>query len=149
MNRISESTNGKRSCSPVLIFVCVTLPVVFRGQQVGEFVPDLLVFDSVVADPKVIDRITDHERGQMLNYLRITKMRVGLILNFKRSRLEWEQAQTTTRVWSRAEPLIRTRTPHRARLSLLEREQRNGVKQPIGMAEPCYSHSDRGLLRSL
>jgi GxxExxY protein len=33
----------------------------------------------------------DHERGQMLNYLRITKLRVGLILNFKHARLEWER----------------------------------------------------------
>ena len=31
----------------------------------------------------MIDRITDHERGLMLNYLRITKLRVGVILNFK------------------------------------------------------------------
>jgi len=67
-------------------------PVLFRGEAVGEFVPDLLVFNAVVVDPKVIDRITDHERGQMLNYLRITKMRVGLILNFKHARLEWERA---------------------------------------------------------
>ena len=42
-------------------------------------------------DTKVIDRITDHEPGQMLNYLRITKLRIGLILNFKHARLEWER----------------------------------------------------------
>jgi GxxExxY protein len=35
--------------------------------------------------------ITDVERGQMLNYLRIKKLRVGLILNFKHARLEWER----------------------------------------------------------
>jgi GxxExxY protein len=39
----------------------------------------------------VIDRITDHEREQMLNYLRITGLRVGLIINFKRAKLEWER----------------------------------------------------------
>lgn len=38
-----------------------------------------------------IDRITDHERGLMLNYLRITKLRVGVILNFKHRKLEWER----------------------------------------------------------
>ena len=47
--------------------------------------------DQVIVDAKVIDRITDVERGQMLNYLRITKLRVGLILNFKHPRLEWER----------------------------------------------------------
>jgi GxxExxY protein len=66
-------------------------PVVFRGCPVGEFIPDLLVFEAVIADPKVIDHITEHERGQMLNYLRITRKRVGLILNFKHARLEWER----------------------------------------------------------
>ena len=66
-------------------------PVVFRGVEVGEFVPDLIAFGSVIVDTKVIDRITDHERGQLLNYLRITKPRVGLILNFKNARLEFER----------------------------------------------------------
>jgi GxxExxY protein len=66
-------------------------PVHFRGVEVGEFVPDLIAFGSVIVDTKVIDRITGHERGQMLNYLRITKLRVGLILNFKNARLEFER----------------------------------------------------------
>lgn len=65
--------------------------VFFRGVQVGEFIPDLIVFGSVIVDAKVIDYITDYERGQMLNYLRITKLRVGLIINFKNPRLQWER----------------------------------------------------------
>ena len=66
-------------------------PVFFRSVEVGEFIPDLIVFGSVIVDTKVIDRITDHERGQMLNYLCITKLRVGLIVNFKHARLEFER----------------------------------------------------------
>ena len=66
-------------------------PVFFRDVQVGEFIPDLIAFGSVIVDIKVIDRITDHERGQMLNYLRINKLKVGLILNFKNARLAWER----------------------------------------------------------
>ena len=66
-------------------------PVLFRSVQVGEFIPDLIAFGSVIVDTKVIDRITDLERGQMLNYLRITKLRVGLILNFKKPKLEFER----------------------------------------------------------
>ena len=66
-------------------------PVSFRGEQVGEFAPDLIAFGTVLVDTKVIDRITDIERGQMLNYLRIAKLRVGLILNFKKPKLEFER----------------------------------------------------------
>ena len=63
----------------------------YKEVQVGEFIPDLITHAAVVVDTKVIDRITDHERGQMLNYLRITKLRVGVILNFKNAKLEWER----------------------------------------------------------
>jgi hypothetical protein len=48
-------------------------------------------FNAVVVDAKVSEAITDHERGQMLNYLRITGHKVGVILNFKRAKLEWER----------------------------------------------------------
>jgi GxxExxY protein len=65
--------------------------IIYKGQKVGLFVPDLIAFDAIVVDAKVIDRITDHERGLMLNYLRTTKLRAGVILNFKRSKLEWER----------------------------------------------------------
>ncbi len=66
-------------------------PIHFKGRQVGEYIPDLIAGDSVVVDAKVIDHITDHERGQMLNYLKITGHRVGLIINFKRAKIEWER----------------------------------------------------------
>jgi GxxExxY protein len=65
--------------------------VLYKGQKIGLFVPDLIAFDSVVVDTKVIERIPDHERGLMLNYLRITGLRVGVILNFKHRKLEWER----------------------------------------------------------
>lgn len=65
--------------------------VLYKNEQVGFYVPDLIVRESVVVDAKTIDRITDHELGQMLNYLRITGHRVGLILNFKRAKLEWKR----------------------------------------------------------
>jgi GxxExxY protein len=65
--------------------------VLYKEQKVGLFVPDLIVFEAVVVDTKVVDRITDHERGLMLNYLRITGLRVGVILNFKHRKLEWER----------------------------------------------------------
>ena len=65
--------------------------VLYKGHKVGLFIPDLIAFDTVVVDTKVIDRITDHERGLMLNYLWITNLRVGVILNFKHTKLEWER----------------------------------------------------------
>jgi GxxExxY protein len=65
--------------------------IVYKGQKVGLFVPDLVAFDSVVVDTKGVDRITDHERRLIVNYLRITDLRVGVILNFKHRKLKWER----------------------------------------------------------
>jgi GxxExxY protein len=66
-------------------------PVIYKDVSVGEYVPDLICHDQIVVDTKVIDRITNHELGQVMNYLKITGLKVGLILNFKRAKLEWRR----------------------------------------------------------
>ncbi len=65
--------------------------VLYKSKRVGEYIPDLIVLDSIVVDTKTIDAITDHEIGQVLNYLKITGLRVALILNFKHSKLQWKR----------------------------------------------------------
>lgn len=70
-------------------------PVFYRGEQIDEYIPDLLVAQKVVVEAKVVDQIIDEHRGQVLNYLRITGLPVGLILNFHRPRLEWERLVLT------------------------------------------------------
>jgi len=65
--------------------------VLYKGISVGEYIPDLITHNQLVVDTKVIDRITDHEIGQMMNYLKITGLKVGLIINFKHAKLEWKR----------------------------------------------------------
>jgi len=65
--------------------------VTYKQVKVGEYAPDLIAFGAVVVDAKVIDAINNHERGKMLNYSKITKLKVGVILNFKRAKLDWER----------------------------------------------------------
>ena len=65
--------------------------VFYKKRAVGFYVPDLIAFGQVIVDTKTIDRITDEDRGKMLNYLKITGLRVGLILNFKHPKLEFQR----------------------------------------------------------
>lgn len=65
--------------------------VLYKGVSVGAYVPDLIVFDKIVVETKTVKRITDVERGQLINYLKLTRLRVGLVLNFYQPRLEWER----------------------------------------------------------
>jgi GxxExxY protein len=84
--------------------------VVYKGTKVGEYIPDLIANDAIIIEPKVIDRISDHERGRLINYLRITGLPVGLILNFRRAKLEWERVILTD-----AKPQIDPPSPGRSK----------------------------------
>ncbi|GAX61715.1 GTP-binding signal recognition particle SRP54, G-domain [Candidatus Scalindua japonica] len=66
-------------------------PVIYKSVQVGEYIPDLIVFDKIIVDTKVIEKIGNNEIAQIINYLKITGLRVGLVLNFKHAKLEWER----------------------------------------------------------
>ena len=66
-------------------------PVHYRGELVDEFIPDLVVEQRVVVDTKTVENIIDVHRGTMINYLRVTGLKVGVIINFKNRKLEWER----------------------------------------------------------
>ena len=66
-------------------------PIIFKSVNVGTYIPDLICFDSVVVDTKTIEEITHHEIGKMLNYLKVTKLSVGLLINFKHAKLEFKR----------------------------------------------------------
>ncbi len=70
-------------------------PLTYRNEPVGEYIPDLIAFGKIVVDTKTIERITDHEIGRMLNYLRATGLQVGLIINFKHARLQFRRVTLT------------------------------------------------------
>lgn len=58
------------------------LRVHYSGQVVGEFFADLLVDDAVIAELKAVTMLTKAHEAQLLNYLKATRMEVGLLLNF-------------------------------------------------------------------
>jgi GxxExxY protein len=66
-------------------------PLFYHNRRVGECYPDFTVRNEVVVDAKAISEIGDKEISQMLNYLRITAIRIGLILNFKNPKMEWKR----------------------------------------------------------
>ncbi|TWU60577.1 hypothetical protein Poly51_08550 [Rubripirellula tenax] len=66
-------------------------PIIYKAVDVGLYIPDLICFDAVVVDAKTIDKITDHELGKMLNYLKVTGLRVGMIIDFKLAKLEFKR----------------------------------------------------------
>ena len=69
----------------------VEFPVYYDGVQIGKLIPDLIVDDRVIADPKVVTRFAESELAQMLGYLSITGLSLALLLNFKYAKLDWKR----------------------------------------------------------
>jgi GxxExxY protein len=69
----------------------VSIKVYFHGQIVGEYVADILVEDSIILELKSQSNITDIHKSQTLNYLKATNLKLGLLLNFGKRKLESER----------------------------------------------------------
>ena len=64
----------------------------FRGKKVGKFVPDLIVARQVVVELKSCEHLTGENQAQLINYLAVTNLSVGLLVNFGKRKLEYRRA---------------------------------------------------------
>ena len=66
----------------------VTLPIVYRSVTLQPgFRIDMLVNDSVIVEVKAVEQILPVHHAQLLSYLRLSGMRLGLLINFNVPRL--------------------------------------------------------------
>ena len=56
--------------------------VTYRGAIVGEHIPDFIVGNAVIVELKAVRTLEPAFTAQVLTYLRLSGMRVGLIVNF-------------------------------------------------------------------
>jgi len=64
------------------------IKVRYKDQIVGEYFADLLVEDQVIIELKTVDKIEKIHEAQLLNYLKATGIKVGLLVNFKSTKAE-------------------------------------------------------------
>lgn len=69
----------------------VPLKVKFRGNIVGDFYADILVESKLILELKSVKALTTEHEAQLLNYLKATGIKVGLLVNFGRAKLEWKR----------------------------------------------------------
>jgi len=60
----------------------VPINVYFEGVLVGEYFADLIVDNNVIIELKASDSLRKEHESQLINYLKATKIEVGLLLNF-------------------------------------------------------------------
>ncbi|MBD3343664.1 MAG: GxxExxY protein [Chitinivibrionales bacterium] len=58
----------------------------------SKYKPDFLCYDRIVVELKSVSKLTDEHRAQILNYLKATNMKIGLLINFGHfPKLEYER----------------------------------------------------------
>ncbi len=69
------------------------LVIYYKGRRLEkEYRADFVCFDQIIVEIKAADELTGRDEAQLLNYLKATGFRVGLLINFgSHGRLEWKR----------------------------------------------------------
>ena len=73
------------------------IAVVYDGKPLDSaYRPDFIVYDEVIVELKVVERLIEAHKGQVIHYLKATELQLALLLNFGASRLEFERLINST-----------------------------------------------------
>jgi GxxExxY protein len=69
------------------------LDIRYKGRTLAKkYTPDLVCFRQIIVELKALDRLSGVEESQLLNYLKASGLRVGLLVNFgSQGKLEWKR----------------------------------------------------------
>ena len=58
-------------------------PLLYKGRSLRHtFIPDLVCFGKIIIELKAVPHLTDEHRAQIINYLKATGMKLGMLINF-------------------------------------------------------------------
>ena len=66
-------------------------PVYYKGELAGAYIADIVVDGKIILELKAAVRLTGVMEAQLINYLRLSKIQVGYLVNFRNSRVEWKR----------------------------------------------------------
>jgi GxxExxY protein len=72
------------------------MPIFYKGKQIKKtYVADLISYDKIVIELKALDKLTAREEAQVINYLKVSGLEVGVLINFGAPSLEWKRIVLT------------------------------------------------------
>ena len=66
-------------------------PLYYKGELVGGYIADLVVDDKIILELKSVQVLHPVMEAQLLNYLRLSKIPVGYLINFNATRVQWKR----------------------------------------------------------
>jgi GxxExxY protein len=68
-----------------------TFPVAYKGKQIGTYAADLVVDGRLLVEIKCADQLSNEHLAQCINYLKASGLHLALLINFRKSRVEWRR----------------------------------------------------------
>jgi GxxExxY protein len=68
-----------------------SFPVSYKGHVVGEFFVDLLVEERLIVELKCAEQFSNEHIAQCINYLHASGLKIALLINFQRPKVEWRK----------------------------------------------------------
>lgn len=65
--------------------------IVFRNRKIGKYIADLIVENLIVVELKCCSALLPEHQAQLINYLKVSQMPVGLLVNFGHQKLEYKR----------------------------------------------------------
>jgi len=66
----------------------VPITVIYKENVVGEYIADIVVEEKVIVEVKAVEHFEKAHEAQLLNYLKATGVKVGLLVNFRHPKAE-------------------------------------------------------------
>ncbi len=66
-------------------------PLYYKGEVAGAYIADLVVDNSIILELKSVNRLTATMEAQLINYLRLSKIPVGYLVNFRNTKVEYSR----------------------------------------------------------
>jgi GxxExxY protein len=63
-----------------------SIKVIYKNKIVGDYIADLFIVDKIIIELKNVNEITGIHKAQLLNYLKATGLKLGILVNFSRER---------------------------------------------------------------
>lgn len=58
------------------------LQIIYKGRNCGDYIPDIICYGKIILELKSVDALNDKHRAQLMNYLKATGFKLGLLVNF-------------------------------------------------------------------
>jgi GxxExxY protein len=74
------------------------MPIFYKGRKLKKtYIADFVAYERIIVELKALDRLTEREEAQVINYLKSSGLEVAVLINFGAPSLEWKRIVLTNR----------------------------------------------------